>query len=274
VEAGGGNDEVRVDQSGGMFTDETVTMNGGDGNDTLLGGDGDDMLLGGRGDDFVDGNRGADQAFLGAGDDRFQWDPGDGSDLVEGQGGHDQLDFNGANIGEQMEVSANGKRVRFTRDVAAITMDLDAIETINVRALGGSDEITVNDLAGTDTKTVNVDLAANGGGGDGAADTVITNGTDRRDVVHVTRSGGQVSVAGLAAETRIGRGESRQEGATCVDRVGGHQGGLMSGERTASAASSRCRALVALRARSSRFPAEMGIERNTCWSTPVERPPS
>ena len=82
-------------------------------------------------------------------------------------------------------------------------MDLDGIETIDVRALGGSDKITVNDLAGTYTKIVDVDLAANGGGGDGAADTVITNGTDRRDVVHVTRSAGQVSVAGLAAETRI-----------------------------------------------------------------------
>ena len=93
--------------------------------------------------------------------------------------------------------------MRFTRDVATITMDLDGIETIDVRALGGSDKITVNDLAGTDTKIVDVDLAANGGGGDGAADTVITNGTDPRDVVHVTRSTGQVSVAGLAAETRI-----------------------------------------------------------------------
>jgi RTX calcium-binding nonapeptide repeat (4 copies) len=184
-----------------------LTLDGGDGNDTLLGGDGNDTLLGGKGDDFVDGNRGADQALPGAGDDRFQWDPGDGSDLVEGQGGHDQLDFNGANVAEEMEISANCDRVRFTRDVGTITMDLDGIETINVRALGGTDKVTVNDLAGTDTKTVNADLAANGGGDDGAADTIITNGTDRRDVVQVTRSGGQVSVAGLAAETRISGSE-------------------------------------------------------------------
>ena len=29
VEAGGGDDEIRIDQSGGTFTDELVTMNGG-----------------------------------------------------------------------------------------------------------------------------------------------------------------------------------------------------------------------------------------------------
>ena len=60
----------------------------------------------------------------------FQWDPGDGSDTVEGQGGNDALDFNGSNIGENIDVSANGSRVRLTRNVAAITMDLDGIERV------------------------------------------------------------------------------------------------------------------------------------------------
>ena len=68
------------------------------------------MLLGGTGNDLVDGNIGADTARLGAGDDHFQWDPGDGSDTVEGEGGTDALDFNGSNIGEQIDVSANGSR--------------------------------------------------------------------------------------------------------------------------------------------------------------------
>ena len=42
VGAGGGDDTVRVDQSGGLFTDEAVTLNGGAGDDTLIGGDGAD----------------------------------------------------------------------------------------------------------------------------------------------------------------------------------------------------------------------------------------
>ena len=58
VAAGGGDDQVRIDQIGGTFTDEAVTIDGGNGNDTLLGGDGADTLIGGAGKDFVDGNRG------------------------------------------------------------------------------------------------------------------------------------------------------------------------------------------------------------------------
>jgi Ca2+-binding RTX toxin-like protein len=100
VEAGGGDDEIRIDQSGGAFTDESVTMNGGAGDDTMIGGAGADSFIGSTGDDFADGNIGADRAALGGGDDRFQWDPGDGSDTVDGQGGNDRLDFNGANVSE------------------------------------------------------------------------------------------------------------------------------------------------------------------------------
>jgi hypothetical protein len=39
--------------------------------------------------------------------------------------------------------------VRFTRDVANITMDVNDIEHIQFNALGGADKITVNNLAGT-----------------------------------------------------------------------------------------------------------------------------
>ena len=73
-----------------------LTIDGGIGNDTILGGAGDDVLMGGDGNDVIDGFQGNDTAFLGAGDDIFIWDPGDGSDKVEGQAGVDTLDFNGS----------------------------------------------------------------------------------------------------------------------------------------------------------------------------------
>ncbi|HEV8459567.1 MAG TPA: calcium-binding protein [Gaiellaceae bacterium] len=196
-----GNDTLAGSNGIAAFT--TTTFDGGDGDDTLRGGDGADILNGGSGNDVVDGNIGADQAFLGAGDDHFQWDPGDGSDIVEGQGGEDQLDFNGSNAGEKIDLSANGSRLRLARDIAAITMDADGIETVNLRTLGSADVVTINDLSSTKVKTVNVDLGATGGGGDNASDTVVVNGTSKRDVVAVTRSGAQVSVAGLAASTNI-----------------------------------------------------------------------
>ena len=62
------------------------TIDGGDGNDTILGGDGNDLLIGGDGDDVVIGGRGTDVSRLGAGNDRFIWNQGDGSDIVDGQG--------------------------------------------------------------------------------------------------------------------------------------------------------------------------------------------
>ena len=65
--------------------------------------------------------------------------------------------FNGANINEKIDISANGGRVRFTRDVANITMDLNGVEAIDFNALGGADTITVNDLTGTDVTEVNLE---------------------------------------------------------------------------------------------------------------------
>ena len=158
VTGGLGNDSL-VGQNGiGSLTN--LTLNGGAGNDTLSGGDGADLLLGGAGNDHVDGNIGADVALMGAGNDTFEWDPGDGSDTVEGQDGHDTLQFNGSNAAERIEVSANGSRVRLVRDVAAITMDFAGIEAANVSLLGSADDFTVDDLTGTDLKTVSVDLSS------------------------------------------------------------------------------------------------------------------
>src|SRR5215210_1922349 len=106
LNANGGDDNFSA--TGNLATLIGITVDGGAGNDTIRGGNGADVLLGGDGTDFLDGNQGNDTAFLGAGDDTFQWDPGDGSDTVEGQSGADQMAFNGANINENTEVSANG----------------------------------------------------------------------------------------------------------------------------------------------------------------------
>jgi Ca2+-binding RTX toxin-like protein len=205
----GGDDTIVANN--GLAALTKLAIDGGAGNDTLRGGDGDDVLNGGSGNDVVDGGRGSDVAFLGGGDDSFTWDPGDGSDTVEGQGGSDVLDFNGSNASESMTVSANGSRVRFFRDVANITMDLDGIEGLNVNALGGTDTITVDDLTGTDLKDTNLDLTALGGGGDGQADTVIANGTAGPDHVNVTRFGSQVHVRGLATRMSIVGGEASND---------------------------------------------------------------
>jgi hypothetical protein len=192
----------------GAFTDEAVTIDGGPGNDSLLGGDGAEVFLGGRGDDFVDGNRGDDTAFLGEDDDTFHWDPGDANDTIEGQDGLDTLDFNGANIAERIDISANGGRVRFSRDIANVTMDLDDVEGIVFHAFGGVDLVTVNDLAGTDVEKVDADLAAQAGGADAAADSVIVNGTLGPDAAAVSLVDDKPVVSGLPATVTVSGGEA------------------------------------------------------------------
>ena len=112
--------------------------------------------------------------------------------------------FNGANVAEKFDVSANGSRVRFTRDVGNVTMDLNGVEAIDLNALGGADTITVNDLTGTDLTTVNLDLAAVAGAatGDGQADTVIVNGTNGDDTIQVLTVGNGTTVADRGPASR------------------------------------------------------------------------
>jgi Ca2+-binding RTX toxin-like protein len=205
----GGADAITGQNGIGTLTH--LTLDGGSGDDALRGGDGADTLLGGTGNDLVDGNVGADSAQLGTGNDTFEWDPGDGSDTVDGQAGNDALQFNGSNIGENIDVSANGPRVRVTRNVAAVTMDVNDVEQANVRTLGGADNVTVGDLTGTGLKAANVDLAGFDGAGDGSADTVTLNGSDRAERVRVDRAGSQVLTTGLAAQTTITGSEAAND---------------------------------------------------------------
>jgi hypothetical protein len=193
VNAGAGDDEVRF--VGLPLTDKTVTADGGSGNDTLIGGASNETLIGGTGNDFVDGNIGADTARLGSGNDTFQWDPGDGSDVVDGESGNDKLAFNGSNIGEDIDVSATGSHVRLFRNVAGVTMDLTGIDALNVRTLGGTDNVTFNDLSGTDLTAPTVDLGAFDGTSDAALDHVIVNETTGPDKVKVDSVDGKVRVS-------------------------------------------------------------------------------
>jgi Ca2+-binding RTX toxin-like protein len=206
VNAAAGDDLVRIDESNGVFTDSIpTTIDGGDGNDTIAGGKGVETLLGGPGNDSIDGNGGNDLALMGAGDDTFVWDPGDGSDTVEGQSGADTMLFNGAGIAEQVDLSANGHRLKFFRTQASITMDTAGVERVDFNALGGADLVTVNDLSGTDVNDVNVDLAGTPGGatGDGQADRVVVNGTNGNDAINVNGDVGGLKVSGLAATVEV-----------------------------------------------------------------------
>ena len=206
VDGGPGSDAIRIDESNGVFEDTIpTTLAGGSGNDTLTGGSGAETLLGGSGSDTIDGNRGADTALMGRGDDTFIWDPGDGSDRVEGQRGNDTMVFNGANTAEQVELSANGTRLKFFRNPGNITMDTASVERVDFNALGGADVVTVNDLKATAVRELNIDLAGalSGAAGDGQADRVIVGGTAGNDRIDVSGDAETVKITGLATAIRI-----------------------------------------------------------------------
>jgi Ca2+-binding RTX toxin-like protein len=199
-----GDDSVRVDDTNGAFTDAVATtIAGGDGDDSLNGGLGDETFRGDGGNDAVDGGRGNDTADLGDGDDSFPWDPGEGSDVIEGGAGEDSMPFNGAAAGETVTLTARGGRLTFFRNPGNVTMDTDDVETVDFNALGGPDDVTVNDLTGTDVRTVNANLAALGGGGDRLTDRVTVTGTNGNDAIEVTGRNATASVAGLAATVNV-----------------------------------------------------------------------
>ena len=210
VDGKDGNDGLRIDESNGAFTNAIPTeLDGGDGNDTMAGGSGAETFRGGDGNDSMDGNRGNDLAYMGDGDDTFIWDPGDGNDTIEGQDGTDTMRFNGANGAEQVDMSANGERLRFFRQPGNVLMDTDDVEQVDFNALGGADSVNVNDLSGTDVRAVNLELAGTLGGtaGDGAADPITVSGTNGNDAITISGDANAVNVSGLSALVSIRHAE-------------------------------------------------------------------
>ena len=212
----GGDDNDTLDGGAGNDTLNGFagndTLNGGVGNDTLNGGDGIDILNGGDGNDIVVGGTGADTAFLGAGNDVFVWNQGEGSDVVVGGDGIDTLDFRGFDsVSENITISANGPGATFLREPPAnpnqIKMDLTSVERVQFEALGGVDNITINDLTGTDVKQVDIDLGGATGGGTGDVDT-ITIKAPNSDAITVTDKNGVVTVSGLASDVTISNFEA------------------------------------------------------------------
>ncbi len=234
VEARGGDDRVRIDDTNGAFTDTIpTTIGGGPGNDTITGGAGAEALNGGSGNDTIDGKGGNDVSDLGSGDDTFVWDPGDGSDSIEGGPGADAMVFDGAAASETVDLSANGNRLRFFRSPANITMDTHGVEQVDFNALGGADTVTINDLTRTDVKSVNVDLAGTLGGttGDGQTDRVVVTGTNGNDAVNVAGDSSGVTVSGLKTQVAIQHQEPTDQ--LFVEALGGNDAisatGLASG---------------------------------------------
>jgi len=182
--------------TGGSGNDQ---LSGGNGNDTLNGGAGNDVLSGCNGDDTLVGGPGSDQMLGGRGDDVMIWNPSDGSDVLDGGQGFDTILFNGSAGAENFVFSAKADGGGlFTRDVGNITMDLTSVEKVTLNALGGADNVHINDPSGSGVTEFDVNLGVNGAG-DGASDTIFLNDDDAVRVID--NGGGDISIVGFSGAT-------------------------------------------------------------------------
>jgi Ca2+-binding RTX toxin-like protein len=188
VNGGGGADEIVVDTANLA----AVTLNGdagadaiigSPGNDIINGGDDNDVLFGDGGNDRIAGDRGSDVMNGDGGNDVMVWNPGDGSDEMNGgAGGGDDAELNGGNNSENFAASPVNGRVRFERQSPGpFQLDVSAdTERLVLDANGGND--TMNSDAATPTA-----MLLNGGTGNdvlsgGAAADFINGGDDNDEL--------------------------------------------------------------------------------------------
>jgi Ca2+-binding RTX toxin-like protein len=172
----------------------SVTLRGGDGNDSLIGGaagdviegeDGDDMLTGNHGNDLIDGGAGNDNASGGGGLDTVIG--GDGNDVLRGGAGKDSLN-GGAGNDNVMGQGSGGDSL--TGGAGSDTLN----------GGGGNDVIIENGGQGVITLT-NTSLSGFGGdtlvnverariSGDGGNNTIDASGLFVAGFTSVTLIGG------------------------------------------------------------------------------------
>lgn len=189
--------------------DDTITgsagndlLIGGAGNDTVLGGAGNDTIHGNGGNDIVNGNQGNDTEFLGSGNDTALWVPGEASDVVEGESGTDTLSFKARDgADDPMLLVASGERVRLVHQVLPIVMDFNDVETLDLDTGSREDAVDADDLSGTDLTRVNLNMGtrisqANEVIPDSAADRLTVQGTPAAETFKVDARGSDVVLSG------------------------------------------------------------------------------
>ncbi|MEM8849645.1 MAG: calcium-binding protein [Pseudomonadota bacterium] len=177
IAGNGGNDQIF-----GLFGNDALSGGDGDdkvfggaGHDTVEGGNGEDTLSGGSGDDRVVGNKGDDQMFGGRGNDLLVWNNGDGSDLMNGGSGYDQVqvNFNTDLVDDDLqnddvaEFSVTDQGVQFARielngqtERGLFQLDIRETEALETNFGGGTDTAVI-----VDTVLDQIELDLDGGDG-------------------------------------------------------------------------------------------------------------
>jgi Ca2+-binding RTX toxin-like protein len=218
IRSGAGDDDIRIDESNGAFTDaEQTTIESGAGNDVVAGGRAAETIAAGDDNDLVDAGRGDDAIFLGAGNDTALQGADDGSDTLDGQSGTDAFQTAGSAESEEFTAQAVGNRARISRDTSSSAVSMTATEIAEISAGGGQDLVDVGDLTGTGVNRVDADL----GLADGARDTVFAQATANADSISVSALGDTARVLGLGSELRIDNASATDDRLTVQGGGGG-----------------------------------------------------
>lgn len=135
-----------LDTLGGNEGDDTMfgnadrdILDGNQGNDFLLGGQDNDTLIGGSGQDILSGDFGDDSLVGGVDRDRFDFHPGDGSDIIaDFQDGFDLIGLQNGLSFEQLQIVQFGNDTQITALGLTITL-----QGINVGAIDSTDFVAV-----------------------------------------------------------------------------------------------------------------------------------
>jgi Ca2+-binding RTX toxin-like protein len=177
VNSGGGNDTV--DATALAATNyNTLTINGGEGDDLLTAGARNDLLEGGPGEDRVIGFKGNDVLHGDDGNDVLVWNNGDATDRDEGGNGVDEVEVNGSPTGDDhFNAKPDAEKPGFVfferSNLVKFSIESQA-ERLTVNGLGGVDQFFPDPAVPTGLAGL-TSLTLNGGsafdrlvGGDGA----------------------------------------------------------------------------------------------------------
>ncbi len=243
VDAGEGDDNLfgttrNADNTVAVTTPTRLVLLGGQGNDTLIGGSAGDELRGGDGDDTLEGAQGMDRFFGGADNDLFRWIAGDGSDLMEGGSGEtDQLIFIASDGNQVLQVYGGGQfndslagffpgqalnnsaRAIFELNAGQVFLNTGDVESIAIDALGGVDNIVINNqvdlLSGGDSPLAPANPISRGTDLSASAlqaveifsgeqdDYIEIHGTAGDDNINAAEQGGVITVDGASVLVEI-----------------------------------------------------------------------
>ena len=199
LSGGDRNDSITIDDS--FFL--PVTLNGGDGNDTLVGGPGNDYIDGNTGNDSIDGKAGNDTLIGGFGADFIQGNTG--NDRLEAWHGTDTLDggagFDTIVGGSGWDIARNGE----------VVTGVEQIEGTAQNSATPSEEPNKGSIVGG-----RLTIAAD----NGRDNTIVVSRDSARNVIQVVSNGQRSEFAAGSVSSIVVTGGDRNDSITIDENLG------------------------------------------------------